>query len=151
MMVLKLFLSLSSSLVVLFLLTACQEKPTSDVAKIHWDRDMCNRCVMVISDRQNTAQTKDPSNGKKYLFDDIGCMILWFNEESVPWENDAVLWVTDKESGEWIDARAAFYDTQNVTPMAYGFSAHKTKESIKAGEEIIDYVEVKRRVIAIGK
>jgi hypothetical protein len=35
--------------------------------------------------------------------------------------------------------------------MAYGFSAHKSKETIKDGQEIIDFDEVLRRVIKIGK
>jgi hypothetical protein len=35
--------------------------------------------------------------------------------------------------------------------MAYGFSAHKTKATIKEGQEIVDYNEVLRRVIKIGQ
>jgi hypothetical protein len=35
--------------------------------------------------------------------------------------------------------------------MAYGFSAHKTKESIEKGKEIIDFEELSRRVIKVGK
>jgi hypothetical protein len=35
--------------------------------------------------------------------------------------------------------------------MSYGFSAHKSKQTIKNGEEIINFDEVKKRVIKIGK
>jgi len=137
---------------VLFMnLTGCKERSKTDVAEVHWDRDMCARCVMVVSDRKNTTQVRDPKNGKKYMFDDIGCAILWFKEEKIEWSNQAVIWVTDLTTGEWIDARTAFYDTENITPMAYGFSAHKTKSNIKKGQEIIDFEELRRRVIKIGK
>ena len=140
-------------LVALSVLTfsACEKKDMSGVAKVHWDRDMCARCVMVVSDRHNTTQARNPKTGKKYMFDDIGCMALWFEEENITWRESAIVWTTDVETGEWIDAKKAYYDTENITPMAYGFSAHKSKESIKEGQEIVDYDEVLRRVIKIGK
>ncbi len=134
-----------------FSFSGCEKKDTSGVAKVHWDRDMCARCVMVVSDRHNTTQARDPKTGKKYMFDDIGCMVLWFEEENIPWKNEAIVWITDVKTGEWIDAKKAFYDTENITPMAYGFSAHKTKDTIKEGQEIVDYDEVLRRVIKIGQ
>ena len=134
-----------------FSFLACEKKDVSGVAKIHWDRDMCARCVMVVSDRQNTTQVRDPKTGKKYVFDDIGCMVLWFEEEKIQWRDKAIVWITDADSGEWIDARKAFYDTENITSMAYGFSAHKSKSSIKKGQEVVDYDEVLKRVIKIGK
>lgn len=130
-----------------FTFSACEKKSNIGLAKVNWDRDMCTRCVMVVSDRKNTTQVRNPQNGKKFMFDDIGCMAIWFEEEQVEWKDKAVIWITDVNSGEWIDARKAFYDTQNVTPMAYGFSAHKTKNTIKDGQEIVDYEEVLKRVI----
>ncbi len=135
---------------VIFML-GCEKKVDRGVAKVHWDRDMCARCVMVVSDRHNTTQVIDPKTGKKYMFDDIGCMILWFEDEQIEWKNEAIIWITDVNTGKWIDARKAFYDTNNITPMAYGFSAHKTQESIKEGEEVIDFDEVVKRVKKIGK
>lgn len=140
------------SIVVLLLLSlmGCEERSKTDVVKVHWDRDMCARCVMVVSDRKNTTQVRDPK-GKKYMFDDIGCMILWFQEENIPWKDQATIWITDVTTEEWIDARTAFYDTENITPMAYGFSAHKERSNIKEDQEIIDFNEVTRRVIKIGK
>jgi len=144
-------LLLFTTLVSLLSMSGCEERSTTDVAKVHWDRDMCARCVMVVSDRKNTTQVREPKTGKKYMFDDIGCTILWFQDQNITWKDQAVIWITDVNTGEWIDARKAFYDTENVTPMAYGFSAHKTKESIKKGQEIIDFEELSRRVIKIGK
>ena len=107
---------------------------------------MCDRCVMVISDRKNTVQLRDLSTNKLYKFDDIGCMAIWFNEENIEFKDKAKIWITDVESGEWIDARAAFYTSQNITPMGFGFSAHKTKNSIKNNSEILSYDEVLKRI-----
>jgi nitrous oxide reductase accessory protein NosL len=132
-------------------ITGCQEKSKTALDEVHWDRDMCARCVMVVSDRKNTTQVKNPDTGKSYMFDDIGCMVLWFRDHKKPWQDRAKIWITDVKSGEWIDARVAFYDTENITPMAYGFSAHKKREDIAKGQEIIDFNEVNRRVLKIGK
>lgn len=138
-------------LVIGVMFLACEKKAETGVAEVHWDRDMCSRCVMVVSDRKNTVQVRNPDTSKTYMFDDIGCMALWFEEEKIEWKNKAIVWITDLESGEFIDARAAFYDTNNVTPMAYGFSAHKSKDNIKKSEEIISYDEVIKRVTKIGQ
>ena len=134
-----------------FTQTGCEERSKTDVAEVHWDRDMCARCVMVVSDRQNTVQVRNPSTGQTFMFDDLGCTILWFKENNTTWKDQAIIWITDVKTGKWIDAKKAFYDSENITPMAYGFSAHKTKESIKKGKEIIDFDELSRRVIKIGK
>ena len=134
-----------------FFFSGCEERSKTDVTKVHWDRDMCARCVMVVSDRKNTTQVRDPNTGKTYMFDDIGCAILWFKDEKIAWKDKAIIWITDVTTGKWIDARVAFYDTQNITPMAYGFSAHLTKDTIEADQEIIDFSEVTKRVIKIGK
>lgn len=142
---------LLSSLIITSFFVGCSEKSSSGVAEVHWDRDMCARCVMVVSDRKNTVQVREPVNGKAYMFDDIGCTALWFIDEKIEWKDKAIIWVTDVNTGEWINARTAFYDTQNITSMAYGFSAHKTRDTIKEGEEIVDFNEVVRRVIKIGK
>ena len=149
----NIFQSLLTTSILLFGLcfTGCEERSKTDVSKVHWDRDMCARCVMVVSDRHNTTQVKHPDTGKKYMFDDIGCAILWFKDEKIDWKDRAVIWITDVNSGKWIDARTAFYDTENITPMAYGFSAHLTKDTIKSDQEIIDFAEVTKRVIKIGK
>ena len=138
---------ISSLLLLIILFSGCEKKVKNGVAKVHWDRDMCARCVMVVSDRHNTAQVRNPKTGKIYMFDDIGCTILWFEEEKIQWKDKAIIWITDVNTGKWIDARTAFYDTENITPMAYGFSAHKTKDTIKQNQEIIDFAEVSKRVI----
>ena len=130
----------------LLLVTGCQENKTdSGVAEMHWDRDMCARCVMVISDRKNSVQLRDAKN-KVHKFDDIGCMALWLKEEKIELKDSAKIWITDLQTGEWIDARTAFYTAGNITPMSFGYSAYKSKESIKDGTAILTYDEVMRSI-----
>ena len=135
-------------LMVLFIgaITACEKKNPTELHDVHWDRDMCERCKMVVSDRQNATQVINPATGRSYMYDDIGCAVLWFKEEKIEWTDKAKIWVTDITTGKWIDARTAFYDTNNITSMAYGFGAHENKATIKEGEEIINFTEVSKRI-----
>lgn len=137
---LKLKLLLVLFVAVLFL--GCEQKAGGTYAELHWDRDMCDRCVMVLSDRKNALQYRDPTTKKLYKFDDIGCMALWFKEEDISYKDSVKIWVTDAQSGEWIDARSAFYTSGNVTPMAFGYSAYKTKSQIQDAKEILTYEQV---------
>ena len=80
------------------------------------------------------------------MFDDIGCALLWFDEEKITWKDQAKVWITDVDTGTWIDARNAYYDAGNVTPMAYGFAAHMKKESIKEGKDMFHYDDLSERM-----
>jgi len=132
-------------ILVLFSMNGCEKTSKTAVSEVHWDRDMCSRCVMVISDRQNTVQVINAKTGKKNVFDDLGCMVIWSQENSLNLKDK--IWVNDVISGEWIDAKEAFYDAGNITPMGYGFSAHKLKSDIVEGKEVLDYEEVLKRVL----
>ncbi|WP_228711958.1 nitrous oxide reductase accessory protein NosL [Halarcobacter ebronensis] len=138
-------------IVLLAFLSGCENRTSTDPKEIHWDRDMCERCRMVISDRKFAVEVINPTNSRVYKFDDIGCVPLWFKEENITWEDSAIIWIKDRETTKWIDAKKAFYDTISISPMAYGFGAHETKESIEQGHEIIDYQELKRRALKIGR
>ena len=135
----------------IFNFTACEKKVSTEVKEIHWDRDMCSRCVMVVSDRNQTVQITNPNDGKTHVFDDIGCTILWFKDQNIKWQDEAIIWINDIKTGKWINARTAYYDTMNLTPMAYGFGAHEIKEEIQEGLEIIDFNEVEKRVLEMEK
>ncbi|MFT7823518.1 MAG: hypothetical protein ABXS92_02030 [Sulfurimonas sp.] len=137
------------SLVMIAGFSGCEKKDPTALHEVHWDRDMCVRCKMVVSERHHAVQVINVENGRSYMFDDIGCTILWFHEEKIEWAPKAKIWITDVDTGKWIDARTAFYDTMNITPMAYGFAAHESKESIKEGEEVVDFEEMSKRIFEI--
>jgi len=130
---------------ILILSLGCESKTDSGIAKIHWDRDMCARCVMVVSDRHNTVQLQNPITKKQHVFDDIGCMAIWFSNTKPSFKDSVKIWVNDASNGEFIDARTAFYTTKNITPMSFGFSAYKLKPAIKEDVEVISYDEVVER------
>ncbi len=136
-------------LFIVLLFTGCEKKIVTDLHDVHWDRDMCERCAMVVSDRRHSVQAINPKNGESYMFDDIGCTILWFHDEKIEWEKEAVLWVTDGQTGKWINAKKAIYTSENITSMAYGFMAYKSEPN--TDKELLDFNEVKKRVIKIGK
>lgn len=108
-------------------LAACSGDAGTGPSQVRWDRDACSRCRMVLSDRKHAAQIRYYPQGKGRsaiaLFDDIGCASLWMAEQ--PWRDDprTEIWVTDRNSGEWIDARRAIYVTGDLTPMEYGLGA----------------------------
>jgi len=137
-------------LLLLLAIIGCEKKQIGAVEKVHWDRDMCERCKMAVSDRKFAFEIIDPKSGKAYKFDDIGCGVLWLEEEKIPWRDKAIMWVTDAKSGEWIDAKKAYYTDDSITPMAYGFAAYsdKTKPKDKA---LKDFNYVKKMIFEIEK
>ncbi len=133
----------------LFIFSGCEKKDPTTLTSVHWDRDMCERCKMVVSDRHHAVQVINILTRRSYMFDDIGCAVLWFDDEKIEWSSKAKIWITDVSTGEWIDAHKALYSTNNITPMAYGFAAHKSKDSVKKDEEIVNFEEMSRRVFKI--
>ncbi len=138
-------------IILLFSFNGCEKKDPKVLHDVHWDRDMCERCKMVVSERHHAVQVIHLKTRRSYMFDDIGCAALWFDDEKIEWTSKAKIWITDVKTGKWIDARKAFYDTHNITPMAYGFAAHKSKDSIKQNEEIIGFEEMSKRVFILEK
>ena len=137
------------SIIILLGLTPCEKKDATEIHNVHWDRDMCERCKMVVSDRQHATQVINPATRRSYMYDDIGCAVLWFEEEKIEWADKAKIWVTDITTGKWIDARTALYDTNNITSMAFGFGAHENNGTIKKGEETVNFVEISKRIFEI--
>lgn len=107
------------------LLVACG-KPDSGPVAVKWDRDTCDRCGMVLSDRKHAAQIRGGPEGQRarvYKFDDIGGAIAWLDGQ--PWKDAPAteFWVTDHRDGRWIDGRRAVYLGGQMTPMDFGYGA----------------------------
>jgi len=128
----------------------CEKKPVGEAQKMHWDRDMCERCKMAISERKYAVQIIDPKTGRNYKFDDIGCAVLWMDEEQIPWREKAIIWITDAKTGKWIDARKAKFVEGSITPMAFGFSAYSEK-TLPPQSKVINLKEVSERIREIEK
>ncbi len=121
----KIFCQLLLPIVLLFI-TACSDDPGTGAIVVEWEQDACRRCNMILSDRFHAAQVRhSPVDGPTeiYLFDDIGCAVVWLEDQA--WKDDPAteIWVNDYKTGSWIDARKAFYVTGQQTPMQYGLGA----------------------------
>ena len=128
------FLTLLYVLLVVIFFQGCEKKDPLKPEEMHWDRDSCERCNMAISERKYAVQVINPMTKKHYKFDDIGCAILWFDEEKIPWKDKAIIWITDAKTGKWINAKTALYTDDSITPMAYGISAY-SKETFPKGKK----------------
>ena len=115
-------------LLITLLLAGCSREDATGPGEVRWDRESCTRCAMAISDRFYAAQVRGGAAGQRtrlYKFDDIGCAVVWLDQQD--WKDDARtgIWVTDQLSGAWLDARLASYVTGKVTPMDYGLGAQR--------------------------
>lgn len=105
---------------ILIMLMSCTGEQTGPI-EITLDRDSCERCQMVISDKHFATQVRGGPKNKIFLFDDIGCAVTWLNKQ--PWVDNAKIWVADYKTGVLLDAYTANYVPEQITPMAFGFGA----------------------------
>lgn len=110
--------------VALITLSACSEDASGPV-EVKWDRDVCERCRMMLSDRYHSAQIRGGEKSKVYKFDDIGGAILWLQDKDWKDNEKTEVWVNDHRTGDWIDARQAWYVTGQSTPMEFGLGAQR--------------------------
>ncbi len=105
--------------VFLLFIFSCKDRPESGPADIYYGEDICERCKMIISEKDFASQYIS-SEGKAVKFDDIGCMIHYTH--TVGPEQVDSLYVTDYISGDWIKGENAhFVWTDTIkTPMSYG-------------------------------
>ena len=95
---------------------------------------------MYLVGKKHTAQiiTKEL---KTHFFDDIGCAILWLKEHKIE-PKEITFWVFSNDSNRYIDALKASYNSDDETPMHYGFGAY---ENLKEG--MIDFNEMRLRML----
>ena len=129
-----------------FLLYGCTGQDTTGPVEVRWDRETCARCAMAVGDRYAAAQVRGASAGQStrvYTFDDIGCAVIWLDDQ--PWKNDArtEIWVAEMHTGDWIDARTAHYVTGRITPMDYGLGAHR-----EASGGRLDFTRARDHILA---
>ncbi len=115
-------------LLISFLMAGCSGEDATGPGEVRWDRETCTRCGMAIGDRHASAQVRGGPAGERtrlYLFDDIGCAVIWLAGQT--WQDDprTEVWVTDHRDGHWIDARQASYITGIHTSMGYGLGAQQ--------------------------
>ncbi|MFA7083270.1 MAG: nitrous oxide reductase accessory protein NosL [Arcobacteraceae bacterium] len=134
------------SFFIFFIFIGCQEDSLPNgMKKVHWDRDICERCKMIISERKFTVQMINPKTNEAFMFDDLGCAVLWFIEDEIAWFNEANVYITDAVSGKWIDAKEAIYVSDTLTPMGYGLSAY-SKQTIVENSTHLNYEQAVEKI-----
>jgi copper chaperone NosL len=130
------------TLISLLLISGCGKEENKPVA-INEETDKCEICHMAVKDNQFSTEIV-LENGKAIVFDDIGCMYSWMEENKD--QQIASSFVKDYQTKEWIDPeKASFvYDKPIKTPMAYNviaFSDKKNAESFinKNGGTLLTY------------
>ncbi len=103
---------------VLSILAACGgDKEVTPVA-INEKTDICTVCNMQVVDNQFASQII-LENGKSLVFDDIGCMHKWVDENAN--QKIDAQFVRDYKTQEWVSQPEAtyVYNPDVITPMAY--------------------------------
>lgn len=120
------------------------------MAAIRWDRDVCVRCGMIISDFRFAAQIYGGHDKQLVKFDDPGCLVFWLREHQAqtPWLANARFWVADNLSADkqhirWIDPRQAHY-IRRTSPMGYHYAAVST-----APNGSLDFATAQARILAM--
>ena len=134
---------------VLLGLAACSGDPGSGPLDVKWDRFACERCRMVLSDRQHAAQVRVPQaegRSKIVFFDDIGCAVVWLEDKPFRDDTRTEIWVTDWRTGDWIDARKAVYLAGQVTPMEYGLGAQTDPDA-----QALDFAAARERIFEVER
>ena len=117
-------------LVLFILINSCGDTSEEGPSRIYFGEDICERCKMIISEKEFAAQYQ-LSTGKTVKFDDIGCMFHYLDVEKP--EHVKSIYVTDYDSGEWINAENGYFIwTENIrTPMGYGILSVKNINKAK--------------------
>ena len=82
-------------------------------------------CGVIIDDKTYLGEVVS-ADGKTWFFYDNGGLVHWLEDK--PFKNSAVIWVMSRDSEKWIDARKAYYSTDEPTPSGYGFGAYEKKQ-----------------------
>lgn len=114
-------------------LISCRDRVETGPAVIHYGEDVCDRCKMIISEKEFSTQYL-LSRGEARKFDDVGCMIEYLREREDERDALTAVYVRDFDTGEWIDGEKAFYfrggDVQS--PMGYGIISFSSEQSMHA-------------------
>lgn len=115
------------------LLTACAAEPEP----LAFGKDNCHACKMTLMDDKFGAEIVT-SKGKIFKFDDVNCMLNFFDGDEVKEEDIAHLLVVDFSTpGKLIDGKNALYvKSENIkSPMASNVAAFENQKSLDAFNE----------------
>jgi len=137
--------NLVSVVLIAFFSAGCWSSADTGPGEIHWDRQTCEHCQMVISERRHAVQIRKIGVRQTHAFDDLGCALLWLEEQGLlaGSEEGPEVWARTTADGDWLDARTALFETGLTTPMGYGFGV--ADAGISLGEVQAQAIEMERR------
>jgi hypothetical protein len=112
---LLLFLAMAAVVTLLALLVLRAQQPPTGPRQVHYDREACAHCHMLISDPRFAAQAID-TDGEVHVFDDPGCMLSFFRQRQV-----RASWVSVE--GAWTPLVEASFIEVRESPMGFGLAA----------------------------
>lgn len=113
-------------IVILFVFVSC----SSDPEPLRYGKDICYSCKMTLVDEKFGAEIVT-KKGKFYKFDDLNCMVGFYNSNYEAHESmEHILVIDFTHPGMLIDVQQAFFvKTSEIrTPMAGGIAAFDNKE-----------------------
>ena len=128
------------------LLSACGRSGqwAPGMVEIKWDRDVCTRCKMIISDRRFATEVCGGPDSVCHKFDDIGCAVTWLADQL--WRDEATtrIFVADYEhpATQWLDARTAQFLPERSSPMGYNYAAVSAPQTGS-----LDFAELRNRLV----
>lgn len=136
----------ASVLAASLLLGACGSK-TYEARDINPAIDICKICNMTVANEKYAGQVV-LKNGDYEVFDDIGCLMTYYNDKT----NDDIgaAFVKNFSGDKWVEASKAVYVSGDdiMTPMSYGVVAFETTAEAqqfmeKEGGSIVTFDDVK--------
>ncbi len=113
----------------LLFFSACSSTSKDETKEIK----VCPQCHMELPASNMYTSILDKESNI-YYFDDIGCMILYANDDKLP-KNSKVF---TNDTHRYIESQKAFYTINEKTPMSYGFAAYeKTQENTITFDEVV--------------
>jgi copper chaperone NosL len=107
-------------------LGGCSREDPDAPPQVHYGRDECQYCGMIIGDERCAAAIRATLDGsmRDYVFDDIGDMFV-FERKNAAALSISRRFVHDYETKQWIDAVTAFFIRSEDlhTPMGSGIIA----------------------------
>jgi copper chaperone NosL len=110
-------------------LTGCKVEPEP----LQYGKDGCHHCKMTLMDKKFGAEILT-TKGKVYKFDDVNCMLNYYNSGEIPAENMKEVLIVDFSNPEkLIDARNALYVKSDAikSPMASNVAAFESNDDLK--------------------
>lgn len=117
----------------LILVTVVFLSCSNDPQPLQYGKDACHTCKMTLMDKKFGAEIVT-KKGKVYKFDDLNCMVNFYNSGYEPEENIAHLLVIDfAQPAKLIDTKHTFFVKSDKlrTPMASQVAAFEREEDYK--------------------